>query len=170
MASNPLGERDNSPDPASPGGSGSCRRSRVDRRRRRVPPLRYLIEGRRLASRRLEDRRQPVLQDRYSPKLFAAIVGILFLSVMDAMLTLFLIEHGSTELNPVMGYFLQHGPFIFTVVKYLLTSAAVLVFLAVVHSVPSRWRLPARHLFSFALISFGMVVVWEIILIYLIFT
>lgn len=166
-----VGEEGKNLDPDSSEGRGDLRRRGADRRRRRIPPLRVLFgDGRRRSVRRREDHRRIVLLDRYSPRLFAAIVGILFLSLIDALLTLYLIEHGSSELNPVMGYFLEHGPFTFTVAKYLLTSAAVLVFLAVAHSIPPRWRVSARHLFSFTLIAFGLVVAWEIFLIYLLWT
>ncbi len=165
---NPAGEEGQSRNPASSENPGDLRRSGAERRRRRIPPLRLLfVGGRRRSVRRREDHGRIILLDRYSPKLFAAIVGILVLSLIDALLTLFLIEHGSSELNPVMDFFLQRGPFIFTVAKYLLTSAAVLLFLAVAHGIPPHWRLSAQHLFSFTLIAFGLVVAWEIVLIYM---
>ena len=171
MASDPVAEDVKSPVRAPEGTPAGFGRRGEDRRQRRFPPLRrLLLGGRRRAVRRREDQRRIVLLDRYSPKLFAAIVGILFLSVMDALLTLYLIEHGSSELNPVMGYFLQHGPLTFTVVKYLLTSVAVLVFLAVLNTAPPRWLMSARYLFSFTLAAFGLVVIWEILLICLIWS
>jgi hypothetical protein len=138
-----------------------------DRRRRVLPPLRYLFAGgRRRAVRRLEDSRRIVLLDRYSPKLFAAILGILCLSLLDAVLTLYLVEHGSTELNPVMDYFLRKGPLIFTVAKYVLTCIAVIIFLVLANSVVPRSNFRAKKLFPYALLAFGVVIVWELILIF----
>jgi hypothetical protein len=138
-----------------------------DRRRKTLPPLRYLISGgRRRSVRRLEDSHRIVLLDRYSPKLFAAIIGILILSLLDAILTLYLVEHGSSELNPVMDYFMRKGPLIFTVAKYTLTSIAVIIFLVLANSVAPRTKFRAKKLFPYALIAFGAVIAWELILIF----
>jgi len=143
----------------------------VDRRRKTIPALRYLVAGgRRRGVRRVEDKQRLIILDRYSPHLLKAIVGILFLSLLDAILTLSLIEHGATEINPVMAFFLKEGPLIFTGVKYLLTSLAVVIFLLVNHNVLPRTRFRMSHLFSFAIASFAIVVVWEIVLIYIIAT
>ena len=152
-------------------GDPRAQRFGVDRRRKTIPPLRYLVAGgRRRGVRRAEDRRGVILLDRYSPHLFAAIVGILCLSLLDALLTLSLIEHGATEVNPVMDFFLKQGPLIFTGVKYLLTSLAVVIFLLVNHNVLPRTRFRMGHLFTFAIAAFAIVVVWEIVLIYMIGT
>jgi len=142
-------------------------RSAGDRRRKTLPPLRYLVAGgRRRRVRRLEDSHRIVLLDRYSPKLLAAILGILVLSLLDAALTLYLVEHGASELNPVMDYFLKKGPLIFTVTKYLLTCIAVLIFLALANSVVPRSNFKAKKLFPYTLLAFGGVVVWELVLIF----
>ncbi len=142
-------------------------RSAGDRRRKTLPPLRYLVAGgRRRRVRRLEDSHRIVLLDRYSPKLLAAILGILVLSLLDAALTLYLVEHGASELNPVMDYFLKKGPLIFTVTKYLLTCIAVLIFLVLANSVVPRSNFKAKRLFPYALLAFGGVVVWELVLIF----
>jgi hypothetical protein len=94
-------------------------------------------------------------------------MGILCLSLLDALLTLYLIEHGSNELNPVMDYFLKKGPLIFTIAKYLLTSVAVIIFVILTNSIVPRFKFRAKRLFSCALIAFGGVIVWEIILVYM---
>lgn len=148
-------------------GRDSELRTGGDRRRRTLPPLRYLIAGgRRRSVRRLADSHRIVLLDRYSPKLFAVILGILCLSLLDAVLTLYLIEHGSSELNPVMDYFLKKGPQVFTVAKYILTCIAVLIFLVLANSVVPRSNFRAKKLFPYALLAFGIVVAWELILIF----
>ena len=152
-------------------GDPRAQRFGVDRRRKTIPSLRYLVAGgRRRGVRRAEDRRRFIILDRYSPRLFAAIVGILCLSLLDALLTLSLIEHGATEVNPVMAFFLKQGPLVFTSVKYLLTSLAVVIFLLVNHNVLPRTRFRMSSLFTFAIASFTIVVVWEIVLIYMIAT
>jgi hypothetical protein len=140
-----------------------------DRRRKTIPSLRYLVAGgRRRGVRRVEDQQRIIILDRYSPHLLATIVGILCLSLLDALLTLSLIEHGATEVNPVMAFFLDQGPLVFTSVKYLLTSMGVVIFLLVNHNVLPGARFRMSNLFTFAIASFGIVVVWEIMLIYMI--
>jgi hypothetical protein len=138
----------------------------IDRRRRTIPLLRYLVSGgRRRSVRRVEDRRRFIILDRYNPRLLAVIVGILCLSLLDALLTLGLIEHGATEVNPVMAFFLTQGTLVFTSVKYLLTSVSVVIFLLVNHNVLPRTRFRMSSLFTFAIAAFALVVVWEIVLI-----
>jgi hypothetical protein len=152
-------------------GDRGAQRSGVDRRRKRIPPLRYLVAGgRRRGVRRAEDHQRIIILDRYSPRILAAIVGILCLSLIDAVLTLSLIDHGAAEVNPVMDFFLQQGSLVFTCVKYLLTSLSVVIFLLVNHSVLPRTRFRMSSLFTFAIASFAIVVVWEIMLFYMITT
>ncbi|MGE5257896.1 MAG: DUF5658 family protein [Hyphomicrobiales bacterium] len=148
-------------------GDESEQRSGRDRRRRAFPPLRFLVAGgRRREVRRSEDLHRIVILDRYSPKLFISIVGILLLSLLDGLLTLYLIEHGSAEINPVMDYFLKKGPLIFAIAKYVLTSLAVVIFVVVANSVLPRSNFRAQKLFPYALLAFGSVVVWEIMLVF----
>ena len=85
--------------------------------------------GKRETIRRKEDRNRIFYVERYSPALFGAIVTILFLSAIDALLTLYFTSHGAYEVNPVMAYYLQIGPYSFLTVKYALTSIGVVAFL-----------------------------------------
>ncbi|MRR10833.1 hypothetical protein EG831_12355 [bacterium] len=142
-------------------------RSGDDRRRSRLPRWRYLIlGGRRRAVRRTTDTRRIFLLDRYSPKLFAAMMGIVVLSLTDAALTLYLVSHGASEINPVMNYFLQKGPVVFMVAKYVSTSVAVIIFVLLAHNVlPWPRRFAPQRLYTYALFAFGGVVAWEIFLI-----
>ena len=165
MKSNATGERTTVQAGSSSKSGDSELRTGRDRRRRVFPPLRFLVAGgRRRGVRRSEDLHRIVILDRYSPKLFISVIGILFLSLIDGLLTLYLIEHGSAEINPVMDYFLKKGPFIFAVAKYVLTSFAVVVFVVVANSVLPRSNFQAQKLFPYALLAFGSVIVWEIML------
>jgi hypothetical protein len=148
----------------------SEKRSGSDRRKSRFPQLKYvLFSGRRERQRRASDKQQFALYDRYSPRIFAAIIAILFLSVMDALLTLFLIEQGSRELNPIMALSLKGGPFTFFAVKYSLTSMAVVIFLIFKNTYVRRLRLYTSSIFSWVIALFGAVVTWELFLIALCF-
>ncbi len=144
------------------------KRSPSGRRQSAFPALRYVFfGGRRRGVHRAEDRWQIVILDHYPTGLFAVIVGILLLSLTDAFLTLNLIEHGATEINPVMNYFLGKGPTVFTLVKYAITSAAVIIFVLVRNSVIRGSRFQTQRLFTFALVCFGIAVVWQFVLIFM---
>ena len=143
------------------------KRSGADRRVHRLPKLKYLLfAGRRARVRRQEDWHNTFYFDRYSSSLFAAIVAILLLSVLDALLTLHLIEKGSTELNPVMSYFLQYGPFVFMGTKYFLTCFGVVVLLLFRNVLLKRSLTHARNLFTYIICVFSTVVVWQLYLIF----
>ena len=148
---------------APPGGE---KRVAGDRRTNQKSRLKYLLfNGRREKVRREEDRVRIFLLDRYNPKLFLAITAILSLSILDALLTLILIENGSSELNPVMAYFLQHGLLPFIVAKYFLTSIGVVTLLILKNVFISRAKIYTNSLFSAIIIAFLAVIAWEFFLI-----
>ncbi|UCD81838.1 MAG: hypothetical protein JSW26_10555 [Desulfobacterales bacterium] len=137
-----------------------------DRRTDNKARIKYLLfNGRRERIRRAEDVDKVFFFDRYNPKLFAAITAILMLSILDALLTLILIDNGSSELNPVMAYFLEHGLLPFIVAKYFLTSMGVVILLIFKNIFLNRAKIYTRSLFSAVIIAFSAVIVWEIFLI-----
>ena len=143
------------------------KRSGKDRRAHQFPKWRYLLfSGRRAKARRKEDIHRTFYFDRYSSNLFAAIVAILMLSVLDALLTLYLIDNGSTELNPVMSYFIEYGPFVFMGAKYFLTSAGVIILLLFRNVLQKRSITHTQHLFSYIILAFASVIAWELYLIF----
>ena len=146
-----------------PAGENRCGR---DRRTNQKARLKYLLfNGRRERIRREEDRGRVFFFDRYNPKLFAAITAILMLSITDALLTLILIDQGSSELNPVMAYFLQHGLLPFIIAKYLLTSIGVVTLLIFKNVFLPRAKIYTGELLTVVIFAFAAVIVWEIFLI-----
>jgi hypothetical protein len=142
------------------------KRSGQDRRIHQFPKWRYLLfSGRRAKARRKEDIHRTFYFDRYSSNLFAAIVAILMLSVLDALLTLYLIDNGSTELNPVMSYFIEYGPFVFMGAKYFLTCTGVIILLLFRNVLRKRSITHTQHIFSYIIGAFSTVIVWELYLI-----
>lgn len=142
-------------------------RSGLDRRRRSVPQLKYLLlPGRRQNVRRCSDRHRIFFFDRYRTRLFVAIVVILLLSVLDALLTLYLMENGSGELNPVMGFFISRGPLAFMAAKYILTCLGVVILLVFQNVILSRPKIYTHALFSYIIVIFSTVIVWELYLIF----
>jgi hypothetical protein len=141
------------------------RRSGKDRRGHNLPEIKSLfIYGRRKKTRRQDDKHKTSYFDHYSPSLFAAIVLIIFLSILDALLTLFLVDCGANEINPVMSYFLRFGPFTFVSVKYFLTCYSLIVLLIFSNVFFRRIKIYARSLFSYVIGVFMIVIGWELFL------
>jgi hypothetical protein len=148
--------------------NGHLKRRGGDRRQNTIPALRFLVfGGRRRQVRREEDMQGIIIMDSYSQSLFAVIIGILCLSLIDAAMTLHLIGHGATEINPIMAYFLDKGTVIFIIAKYILTSIAVITILLIKNAYLPRTRIRSNNLFTFAIISFALVIIWEIFLVFM---
>ena len=146
-------------------------RSGKDRRTHRFPKLKYLLfAGKRSHVRRQDDWHRAFYFDRYSSNIFAAIVAILLLSILDALLTLYLIDHGSKELNPIMSYFLEHGPFVFMGAKYFLTCLGVVILLLFRNALRKRSITHTQHLFSYIIGAFATIIAWELYLIFFVVT
>ena len=146
---------------------GVERRSGVDRRTRRFGDIRWLIKtGRRRRLRRRSDCSKLFLFDYYSPSLFYIFSLILMLSVVDALLTLWLVDKGATEINPLMAYYLTHGPEVFMTVKYMLTAAAVFITVVFHYAfVTVVYRFSLKRVLEVMAGCFALVVGWEIFLI-----
>jgi type IV secretory pathway TrbL component len=141
------------------------RRSGIDRRESRIGGIRRLFfSGKRRNLRRADDRRKLALLDYYSPRIFAIIVAILFLSLTDAVLTLVLISHGAVELNPVMAYLLAKGDTTFLIVKYLLTAISVSIVALINYVFIRIFRTHVRNLLVYFAGCFALVVAWELFL------
>jgi len=121
--------------------------------------------GNRQTIRRQKDQSIIFLVDLFSPQLFFPIVATIFFSVIDALLTLFLIGHGAYETNPIMAYYLKIGPYYFFAVKYLLTSGGVLVILIFRNLIFRIFKINASALLYLIAGIFIAIVAWEIHLI-----
>lgn len=138
------------------------RRSGLDRRKKPRLLLKGLISrGSRLSTRRAEDRKKIVVFDYYRPSLFISILIVLTLSLLDAFLTLILLSRGAIELNPVMDYYLSHGPTEFIIVKYGLTGSSVLLILLLNDVLKARYGVGTGALLYLFTAIFGSVVIWQ---------
>jgi len=79
------------------------KRIQKDRRRQPTPGLsRYILFGQRKGLRRRIDQEKGGYVDRYSSGLFFFLVLIIGLNVLDALLTMMILELGGRELNPIV--------------------------------------------------------------------
>ena len=118
--------------------------------------------------RREEDRLAPYNPfgiDRHSVRIFLVILLLILLSIVDAALTLELVNCGAEEVNPVMAYYLNLDPVAFFGVKYLLTCAPILIILINKNVYLFRSRIQAKALFIPFILSYLLVIHWELYLI-----
>ncbi|MFQ5686655.1 MAG: DUF5658 family protein [Candidatus Scalindua sp.] len=144
------------------------RSSATDRRQNDgAPGIQNLFFGHRKEVRRFDDHHQKsYFLDHYSSRIFSIIIGIILLSVTDAILTLYLIRKGAAETNPIMEHFLKYGPLAFLAAKYLLTTVSVVLLLIYKNVHIFRTIIRAKYLFIFILLVFVSVVLWELYLIF----
>lgn len=113
----------------SPAGS----RYRGEDRRTTHPLLvdwKYAIKGRRHTVRRDEDQGF-VQKDHTKPEVLLLIVAVMFLSTLDAIFTLWLIDAGVViEANPIMRYFLEQDVQLFANMKTVFTGSALIILAA----------------------------------------
>lgn len=142
------------------------RRSGIDRRQSRRINLRLLLTGgRRKAFRRREDEQKRYHVDQFNAIYFTAVFTILILSAMDALLTLFLVDHGAVELNPVMDFYIKTGPYHFFAVKYALTCVGIFSLLMLRNIFLKPFNIKAGSLFYFFIAVFVAVVSWQFYLV-----
>ena len=140
-------------------------RRSLDRRSRRRPPLKYMIfGGRRFYARRDSDKTDFIFVDRYSPWLLVVIVLLLILSLADAFFTLYLIEHGATEINPIMAYFLSLGFWPFILSKYVITCSGILCLLVTHNLYFKPLRMHVKSIFPVFILIFLLIIGWQIYL------
>lgn len=145
----------------------SDRRSGIDRRKQTGISVRLLVgNGNRKAIRRQEDQGGIFLVDQYSPVLFVAIAGTLFLCVLDALLTLFLLGHGAYETNPLMACLLSLGPYAFFIPKYGLTVLVIFGLFLFKAVVVQRFHVSTHILLYLGAWMYVAVVAWELYLVY----
>lgn len=124
-----------------------------------------MIGGKRKNIRRKDDRQKHFHVDQYNAFYFTGIVGILLLSALDALLTLFLIENGAFELNPIMAFYIQVGPYWFLAAKYALTSIGVVSLLILRNIYFKPLKIYAGSLLYLFLAIFITVISWQFYLI-----
>ena len=141
------------------------RRGRGDRRSRSRPRAKFfLFGGRRKSARRGSDRKEYIYVDQYRPWLLVAIMLLAILSISDGLFTLHLIERGATEENPVMAWFLSHGPWPFMIAKFILSSSAVIILLVFNNVYFRPLRIRVKTLIPALAAVFIAVLFWQLVL------
>lgn len=142
------------------------RRTGKDRRRTFGWMPRGLVFGaqarREIPGRRTDD---AVSVDRYPWRLRGLVIGLLILSVLDALLSIEILRRGGTELNPFVAVLLvnQSDAAPFMLVKQMLTSLGLILLVLHYHA---RWFRIIRvsTLLVAAVVGYAVLVGYEIFL------
>jgi len=138
------------------------RRSGEDRRENSATRLRlkYLYRGSRQGVRRKNDP-QEVYVDLFGLRDFAAVLIVLFLSVLDAAFTLYHLSHGAEELNLLMAYALHIGVGYFFVIKYTITAFGVLIL-----CIHKNFRF-IREVFIGVITLYSLLIIYHILILFI---
>jgi hypothetical protein len=115
--------------------------------------------GRRRNNRRLSTPTASYL-DWYRPLLFLSAISLYIFSCMDAFITLFLIQQGATELNPVMRLVLHYNTTAFYWLKIVATAGGILIL--VLHKNTRIRKLPVESLIHGLAIIYALLISYEI--------
>ena len=126
-----------------------------DRRKRQVPPLKYIIF----------DRDKLIILDLYSNGIFALAIVILALSALDGLLTLYLTNSGSSELNPFMSYLIDFNPRFYLAVKCIITTAAIIFLIAMRNYKSKIFGIRISKLLTTTALAFFVIVVYQLYMI-----
>ena len=111
--------------------------------------------------RRAEDKQGFKFVDEYDQAFMGIIVLLLILSIIDGFMTLHLLDHGAYEINPIMSFCLELGPWFFLASKFLLTCFGVMCLLVVNNSQIFGGRIHVRDVFPAMLFLYLMVMAWN---------
>jgi Domain of unknown function (DUF5658) len=133
--------------------------SQVDRRRLSVRSiLRGAFSPRRRAGRRISDEDTPI--DWHRPHLMFLSLVMLGLSVVDAFLTVTLLNGGAEEANPLLALFVTLHPSLFAAVKMALTGVSIVLLVAVAQSRLFR-VISGRLVFQSLVLAYLALVLYE---------
>ncbi|MGA2518553.1 MAG: DUF5658 family protein [Thermodesulfobacteriota bacterium] len=128
------------------------RRILEDRRKQPTPALSgFTVRGRRRGFRRKEEEKRGGYIDRYGSGLLFLIVLIVGFNVLDAWLTMTILENGGWETNPVVSSVIQLYGDRFWIWKFVIVSVPLI--LLCLHSkfrlaVPAIWAISALYMIA----------------------
>ena len=143
-----------------------------DRRRepdRRTAPTRvwgaFPPAGWRMRARRAAEHHCPYFIDRFPATLFVLIIVVLVLCVVNAVLTLELLQCGGEEFNPLMGFLLDHGMRSFLIGKYVLTAVGLPLLLIFKNHFLFGTRFRVGHLIPIIVTLYLVLIAYQTLLI-----
>lgn len=111
--------------------------------------------------RREADHARPYLVDRVPGSFLVAAILLLMLTLVDGVVTIFLLDHGYEEANPIMAYLLTRGHASFLIGKYLLTAVFLPVALVMNQYRLFGSRVRVGHLLPVAMMLYFALIVYQ---------
>ncbi len=103
--------------------------------------------------------------DRYSFRAVLVTVAVVSLGVLDGVFTLYLVQHGAREINPVMAFFLELGAGPFLAAKYTLTGISALALMIHKNFYLARIRVSVKQIVVAVFLLYALLIVYELLLI-----
>jgi hypothetical protein len=142
------------------------RRAQSDRREKPTSPwAAFPPAGHRVRNRRVEEHRQPYFTDRFSPLIFVGVLMLIVATLVDAGLTIYVLQGGGSEANPLMDRLLSHGIEAFVVGKYLLTVIGLPVLLIFRNHYLFGTQLRVGYLIPISVALYAVLISYQVILI-----
>jgi len=120
--------------------------------------------GRRMRARRASERRLPYFVDRFSPAMFIVVLLLIIASLVDAVLTIQLLQAGGDEINPLMDRLLDLGVMPFLLGKYALTVSGLPLLLIFKNHYMFGSRIRVGHLIPIAVLLYAALIGYQLVL------
>jgi hypothetical protein len=120
--------------------------------------------GQRMIARRASEHRQPYFVDRFSSIMFIVILTLILASIVDAILTIQLIDSGANEVNPLMARLLDYGVGAFLFGKYVLTVVGLPLLLIFKNHYLFNTRLRVGYLIPMAVALYVVLIGYQLVL------
>ena len=138
------------------------RRNVPDRRQKPTSPWgAFSWAGRRRQNRRADEHRRSYFVDCFSPAMLIGVLALVSASLVDAVLTVQLLNAGGKEINPLMDRLLAYGAGYFLLGKYLLTVAGLPLLLVFKNHYLFGTRLRVGHLIPVIVALYLMLIVYQ---------
>jgi len=122
---------------------------------------RFSVRGRRGSFRREKDRKKGGYVDRYGPGLLLLLILILGLNVLDALLTMMILNDGGWEANPVVRSVIHLYGDRFWVWKFFIVSVPIIIL-----CLHSKFRLVMPVLYGISAIYIAVVLFQVLLIVY----
>jgi hypothetical protein len=149
----------------SPAQPDAEKRARPDRRQKPTSPWwAFPPAGRRMRNRRADEHRRPYFVDRFPPAMLIFVLMLSIASMIDAILTIHLLEAGGDEINPFMDRLLEHGILPFLLVKYVLTVGGLPLLLIFKNYYLFGTRVRVGYLIPLAVAMYVVLIGYQLVL------
>jgi hypothetical protein len=142
-------------------------RTQSDRRETPTSPWgAFPPAGQRMRNRRASEHQRPYFVDRFPPAMLLLVLMLVVASMVDAVLTIRLIEAGANEINPLMDRLIQHGLLSFLLIKYVLTVGGLPVLLIFKNFYLFGTRFRVGHLIPSAVALYAVLIAYQLVLLH----